>query len=142
MSKLVVDACVAIKWLLPCSPEESDLPQALALLDQLAQGEIEMYQPPHFIAEVSGVIARLQPLYAPRLLVALLNMEFQRVESSAIYATACDLAIRLNHHLFDTLYHAVALHEPNATLITADRRYYDKARSVGQITLLGDMRFV
>ena len=69
-------------------------------------------------------------------------MDFQRVESSAIYATACDLAIRLNHHMFDTLYHAVALHEPNATLITADCRYYDKARSIGQITLLGDMRFV
>ena len=101
-----------------------------------------MYQPPHFIAEVSGVIARLQPLYTPRLLADFLNMEFQRVESSAIYATACDLAIRLNHHLFDTLYHAVALHEPNATLITADRRYYDKAKSLGQITLLGDMRFV
>jgi hypothetical protein len=30
---------------------------------------------------------------------------------------ACSLSIRLNHHLFDTLYHAVALHS-GAMLIT------------------------
>ncbi len=98
--------------------------------------------PPHFIAEVAAVLSREKPDDAKADLADLLNMEFQRVESSASYATACDLAIRLNHHLFDTLYHAVALHEPNATLITADRRYYDKAKSIGQITLLGDIQFV
>ena len=60
-------------------------------------------------------------------------------KSTAVYATACDLAIRLNHPLFDTLYHAVALHTPDATLVTADRRYFDKAQSIGQIVQLGDM---
>jgi hypothetical protein len=37
------------------------------------------------------------------------------------------------------LYHAVALHAPEATLVTADQRYFDKARSIGQILRLGDL---
>ena len=43
--------------------------------------------------------------------------------------------LKLNHHLFDTLYHAVALEE-KATLVTADRKYYDKARRMGSILML------
>lgn len=46
--------------------------------------------------------------------------------------------MRYQHHLFDTLYHAVALHTPNAVLITADARYHAKARLEGQISLLAD----
>ena len=46
--------------------------------------------------------------------------------------------VRCQHHLFDTLYHAVAMQNPDATLVTADRRYYDKARSEGQIIMLAD----
>jgi hypothetical protein len=48
--------------------------------------------------------------------------------------------LRLNHHLFDTLYHAVGLQAPNATLITADERYYRKAEPLGHIVLLEDFR--
>ena len=54
-----------------------------------------------------------------------------------MYQRAIELACQHNHHLFDTLYHAAALEE-SATLITADRRYYDKARREGQIILLAD----
>jgi predicted nucleic acid-binding protein len=32
----------------------------------------------------------------------------------------------------------LALHTPGAVLITADERYYNKARAEGQITLLAD----
>lgn len=49
-----------------------------------------------------------------------------------------DASMRYQHHLFDTLYHAVALHTPGAVLITADARYYAKARLEGQISLLED----
>ena len=51
------------------------------------------------------------------------------------YQRAISLALKLDHHLFDTLYHAVALEE-KATLITADRKYYDKARRLGSILML------
>jgi hypothetical protein len=46
------------------------------------------------------------------------------------------LAIRLNHHVFDTLYHAVALSVPQTTLVTADETYYRKAQAFGAIRLL------
>ena len=48
---------------------------------------------------------------------------------------AVSLALKLDHHLFDTLYHAVSLEE-KATLITADRKYYDEARRLGCILML------
>lgn len=136
--RLVVDASVAVKWLVPLRPEEADVPHALALMARLDAGEISLHQPPHFVAEVMGVITRICPEEAPGILRDLLNTEMSREESSAIYATATELATRLKHHLFDTLYHATALHIPSTVYVTADRRYYDKACDLGQIAWLAD----
>ena len=139
MIRYVIDASVAIKWLVPENPEEQDVPQALTLLNALKNGDIVLYQPPHWEAEIAGVLTRISPDTAIRKIVALRSLAFNRVNETTVYATACDLAIRLHHHLFDTLYHAVALHTSEARLITADRRYFDKARSIGQIFWLGDL---
>lgn len=49
---------------------------------------------------------------------------------------ACRLSIELNHHLFDTLYHAVALETADTVLVTADWHYLDKARHLGRIISL------
>ena len=51
---------------------------------------------------------------------------------------ACTLAIDTGQHLFDTLYHAVALESEETMLITADQRYYQKARDRGRILALKD----
>lgn len=138
MKRLVVDASVAIKWLLPQQPEESDVPKALALMSKVDAGEICLHQPPHFVAEVIGIIARICPEEAQDILNDLLNTDMRREENSEIYATATELSIRLNHHLFDTLYHATALHMPDAVYVTADQRYYDKAKELGQIAFLAE----
>ena len=137
MIRYVVDASVAIKWFF--QTDEDHLELAIALLRANRDGEVVFFQPPHFIAEVAAVLAREEPNEAQEDLSDLLNFDLQWVENTRVYMTACDLAIRLNHHLFDTLYHAVALHAPDATLITADRRYFDKARPIGQILWLGDL---
>jgi len=134
----VVDASVAVKWLVPTLPEEGDIDQALTIMAKAAEGEIVLHQPPHFIAETMGVIARLKPAEAPDILRDLLNTEFHQDGTSAIYATATELSVRLSHHLFDTLYHAVAFHIPEAVLVTADERYYNKAKNEGRIVLLKD----
>jgi predicted nucleic acid-binding protein len=60
-------------------------------------------------------------------------LELEVADTLAIYQRAGSLAVTLNHHLFDTLYHAVALETPEATFVTADDRYLDKARSLGRI---------
>ncbi len=41
----------------------------------------------------------------------------RREENSTVYGTAIKLSIRLNHHLFDTPYHATALHMPEAIML-------------------------
>jgi predicted nucleic acid-binding protein len=59
------------------------------------------------------------------------------VTEEKVYALASDLAIALNHHLFDTFYHAVALHQ-DIPLITADDKYYRKALGKGRLIHLSD----
>jgi predicted nucleic acid-binding protein len=140
MSRFVIDTSVAIKWFLPLKAEENHVSKALQILNLFLVGEVECYQPPHFIAEVIGVLTRLRPEQAAENLTDLLNMDFHRVETSKSYATACSLSIALNHHTFDTLFHAVALETPGTIFITADEKYYRKAQSLGRILLLQDYR--
>lgn len=135
---VVVDASVAVKWFLHTRPEEDHAEQAMKILELSALGSLQLCQPPHFLAEVAAVLARLKPDAASDDLSDLMAMEHPVLDTPAIYATALDLAMRHQHHLFDTLYHAVALHTPGAALITADQRYYDKAKAEGHITLLSD----
>jgi phage-related protein len=56
-----------------------------------------------------------------------------------VLTRAGQLAVDLGHHLFDTLYHAVAL-EPEACLVTADDRYHHKARALPGLRHLRDWR--
>ena len=134
----VVDASVAVKWFLRGHPDEQHTDLALRLLEQSVLGLLPMVQPGHFVAEVAAVLARLNPTGAQDDLFDLLDIRYRTLTSPETYATALDLAIRHQHHLFDTLYHAVALHTPGAVLITADAHYYAKAWFEGQISLLAD----
>lgn len=59
------------------------------------------------------------------------------ISESTVYKRSAALASDLDQHLFDTLYHAVAL-EQQAVLISADRRYYARARHLGWIISLAD----
>jgi predicted nucleic acid-binding protein len=137
----VVDASVAVKWFLHGNPDEQHTDLALRLLEQSVLGLLPMVQPGHFVAEVAAVLARLKPADAQDDLLDFLDIRYRTLTSHETYATAVELALRHEHHLFDTLYHAVALQTPGAVLVTADQRYYNKARLEGQICLLPDFRF-
>ena len=137
---LVVDASVAIKWFFQNRDNETDCDLALIILESVGTGRIQLLQPPHFIAEVAAVLAREKPEEAPDDLLDLLSIESLGSIGPEIYLLAMDLAIYCRHHLFDTLYHAVALSTPGATLVTADRHYYDKAFGLGQIVLLPGLK--
>lgn len=41
-----------------------------------------------------------------------------------VYQRARELAVALRQHVFDTLYHAVALSRLDGVLLTADEQYY------------------
>ncbi|MGR9087437.1 MAG: type II toxin-antitoxin system VapC family toxin, partial [Gammaproteobacteria bacterium] len=127
---------VAIKWLVPFRPEEADVEKALALFDRVIRQDVMMAQPPHFVAEIMAVIARLEPDFADSVFNAVSSLEMIFDDRPDIYRTGIRLSIQLSHHLFDTLYHAVALNTTGAVLITADEVYYRKAQGIGQIMRL------
>ena len=136
--QLVVDASVAVKWIFPDNEGETNIEPAMALLESVRAGKIKMLQPPHWLAEVAAVSVRLEPNTAQEAVGLLHAMEFPVADSPEIYFRACELAAQLDHHLFDTLYHAVALTNPDTFLITADQRYFRKAERYGAIMVLAE----
>lgn len=139
MNRLVIDASVIVKWVLPQREEEADTEQALAVLERVRAGEVRVHQPVHWLAEVASVLVRLSPDTAEVDVADLYAMNLPVEGSPEVYLIACDLARALNHHVFDTLYHAVALTLADTVLVTADARYERNARRRGAIVLLRDL---
>ena len=136
MNSYVIDASVAVKWFIPDAAIEPDVDRALQLLASAQRDEARFLQPPHWVSEVAAVLVRLAPKTVGSSVEALMALAFVKTANDVgHYQRAISLALKLDHHLFDTLYHAVALEE-KATLITADRKYYDKARRMGSILML------
>jgi len=137
--RVVVDASVVVKWVLPDAEREALTGEALAVLQAIRSGDAEPIQPPHWLAEVAAVLARLRPEIAESTLALLDALELPVAADFAIYRRALRLAGELGHHLFDTLYHAVAL-EREALLITADAHYQRKALYLGAVVGLAGWR--
>ena len=135
--KLVIDASVAVKWIVGDQPGESDVNRASALLAAIARRTVSVIEPVHWVAEVTGVVVRLKPDRAVAAIALLTHSRFSMTASRAAYRRAAQLSEQLDHHLFDTLYHAVALEE-GATLVTADTAYFGKAKDLGGVQLLAD----
>ena len=136
MNSYVIDASVAVKWFIPDVAVETDIDRALQLLVSAQRDEARFLQPPHWVSEVAAVLVRLAPKTVGSSVEALMALAFVKTANDVgHYQRAISLAMKLDHHLFDTLYHAVAFEE-KATLITADRKYYDKAKRLGSILML------
>ena len=133
--KLVVDASVVVKWFLPDASREPDADRAAALLRAIGEGRVDLLQPSHWLAEVAAVIARLRPKIAAEAIDLLDSMELATAADAELYKRASRLAQELDQHLFDTLYHALAL-ENDALLVTSDDRYLRKAGRLGNIVAL------
>lgn len=140
MSIVVVDASVIVKWLIPQKEDENDIEQAFVVLECIKSREVDICQPPHWLAEVAAVTTRLTPQSADEDIRDLYAMKFPIIDTLEVYQRASKLSRTLNHHLFDTLYHATALCLGDAHLVTADENYHNKAESLGHIILLKDFR--
>jgi predicted nucleic acid-binding protein len=135
---VVLDASVVLKWLLEDPAREPDTEKALALVESVIRGRLEVMQPLHWLADVAAVVARLAPQTAVHDVEMLSALEFPTTDDPNVIRRATSIAIETNHHLFDTLYHAVALEHEDALLVTADDRYYRKAERYGRIAALSD----
>ena len=135
---VVLDASVIIKWVFADRVEESHSFQALQILQLIKESRLGIVQPPHWLAEAAAVIARLDPGRARQAVSLLYALELPVMTDVEVYQKACDLSASLAQHVFDTLYHAVALHESGTMLVTADERYYRQAHRIGRIVRLKD----
>jgi predicted nucleic acid-binding protein len=130
--KLVVDASVIVKWVLPDPEQEPHVDRALALLDEIRTGRVELLQPPHWMAEVAAVLTRLRPEIVEEAIDLLSALNVLVVTDPVIYKGASRIARDLGKHVFDSLYHAVAL-EYGIFLVSADSNYSLKARRLGNL---------
>lgn len=137
MTPLTLDASVVVKWFYP-SPAEKDVRQALAIQQAYADDRIRLFQPPHWRAEVAAVLVRHSGNTARRDVEDLCLLDVETVDDLDTYMRASSLALQLSQHVFDTLYHAVALNLPGCTLVTADMRYLSRARHLGRVVALSE----
>ena len=136
--KWVLDASVALKWFFVDRVDEPLVAPAIALLQRFQTGEDRFLCPPHFMAEMAAVLARESPNTANDSVNDLLTMTWETAADEVVYRQAIALADTLDHHLFDTLYHAVALVH-GATLVTADAKYFKKAKAQNAIVWIGSL---
>lgn len=121
---LVIDASIAVKWLLP----EVNSQEALELLET---GET-LLAPELIYAEVANAIWKrvklreLSPKEAGTLVKLLQNISFDVISTVNLLAPTLQIAASINHNsVYDCLYLIIA--EMNdSTLITADEEFYKK----------------
>ena len=135
---VVVDASVIIKWLLQDPEREAGTEKATNLMESILKGEQPVLQPIHWLTEVCAVLSRESPDTAADDATMLDALELPATSYPQVLRRGVELAIELKQHLFDTFYHAVALETADATLITADDRYFRAARAKGRIVRLMD----
>lgn len=140
MTQLVLDASVAVKWFLPDAPDEADAATACELLIGVQKGRLSLRQPAHWRPEIAAVLARRLPTaQASESVEDLASIVGITIDDSpSVLRLAIELSAELDHHLFDTLYHALAL-DAGIPLVTADTRYHRKAAHLGRMVLLSEL---
>ena len=122
MNTLVIDASIAIKWVI----EEEGTPQALTL-----RREARLLAPELLVAECANILwkkarrnelSREEALLAARLLQ---TAAIELVPTRSLLAAATRIAIELDHPAYDCLYLALAI-ENDCRFVTADERFLRK----------------
>jgi predicted nucleic acid-binding protein len=122
----VVDASVAVKWLLP----EEGREKALRIQEKYQDEKIDLVAPYLVVAEVGSVLwkrqrrGELTPPVAQRLFRQFLRDSPVLLDSPVVSAAALGLALAHERPIYDCLYLAWAL-EQRCDLITADERFYN-----------------
>jgi predicted nucleic acid-binding protein len=122
--RVVVDASVAVKWVLP----ENDSDQADRFLTNAIDRSVRFLAPDTYMAEVANALwvraARRHDISAEHARLgirSLLGTVETLVSSRALAPRALELSLAFGQPVHDCLYVALALAE-SCTLVTADRR--------------------
>ena len=138
-TRLVVDANVAIKWLLPEEHSEA----ACSLLDR----GLELRAPDLLWAESGNILWKkwrrkeLTSEDVVELLPALRRFPIRILPSETLCDLAWGIAHRFDRSFYDSLYLALAV-SGSCPLVTADLRLYNALRTVPDFDLvwIGDVR--
>lgn len=138
---LIVDASVALKWVLP----EVDSELAEGLLD----GGARLCAPAFVFLELANALwfqmrgGKLNAEEAAGCMRDLRAAPLELWEGEEPLPSSLEWARRLDHAVYDCAYLALALHL-DGTYLTADRRFWQKARARDdlhdRIVLLSDLR--
>ena len=138
MNRAVVDASVALKWVV----EEDGTPQALAVRRQA-----RLLAPELFVAECANILwkkVRRDELTAAEATVAaglLQGADVELVPTRRLLVPATQLAIELDHPAYDCLYLALAI-ETGCPFVTADRNFVRRVRASARKDLAGMLIFL
>jgi predicted nucleic acid-binding protein len=125
---IVVDASVAIKWVLP----EPGREHAVSLLSAFESGTVDLIAPPLIMEEVASALSkrcRRKALTGRQAEQAFRNFETRRpilVEDRKLVPLGLSLSVQHQLSLWDCLYLALAI-DQRADLITADQRFHRAA---------------
>lgn len=139
MEILVPDASVILKWAIGLE-SELDREKAIHILDAWVGNNIEIVLPELWVFEVGNVLGRMVPDSALEKMETLLEFRFKTKEldketCKSIFKLMKDLSVSF----YDASYHALA-QRMGGVFITADDKYYQKARAKGNIEFLGNLR--
>ena len=133
MNRLVIDASIAVKWVV----EEDGTREALALRQQA-----KLIAPELLVAECANILwkkvqrvelSRDEALLAARLLQ---GAEIELLSTWSLLEAATRMSIEIDHPAYDCLYLALAA-ENKCQFVTADNRFLRKLRQARQRTLRG-----
>lgn len=136
MRLIVVDASIILKWVLQ-KETESNFALAYKLLEDFINDKSEIHLPELWKYEVGNILAIKEPKHAPSLIDILMDYAF--IEH-ALDKNDCKKVIGLQNKIggctfYDVAYHYLAI-KLDATLITADKKYFQKANKHNHIMLL------
>ena len=133
MTQFVVDACVAIKWLIP----ETQSEDAAKLLN----ANHTLFAPDLLLAETgnvlwkkirAGQISQAEGLQALELIQ---NSPLQFFKTPLLLQDAFDLATRLDRSIYDCFYLALAIRQ-ECQMVTADEKFLNALHNTSYATHL------
>lgn len=141
MTTCVVDANVAVKWLLPAAGEGL-IDQANHLLSLHVKRALQLIAPDLILAEIGNVLwkavrrGRTSQTEAENSLRRFTELELEIVPAEDLLVPALQIAGTCNRSFYDSLYVALALNA-NTELITADERLVNALGSRFPVRWLG-----
>ena len=133
MNTLVIDASIAVKWVV----EEHNTPEALTL-----RQKAKLIAPELLVAECANIlwkkVKREELLKQEALLAARLlqGAEIELLPTRSLFEAATRMSIEIDHPPYDCLYLALAV-EKECPFVTADERFLRKLQQGRQHKLRG-----